>query len=61
VRRPLTFKMRDVKRATKAVLAAGVEVARVQIVKDGTINVIAGRPEKTVQDDETPDDLKKLI
>jgi hypothetical protein len=60
MRRPVAFKKRDVTRATKAVLEAGVEVARVQIEKDGTINVIAGKPEKTIQD-ETPEELKKLI
>jgi len=61
MRRPLTFKKRDVIRATKAVRAAGVEIARVQIETDGTINVIAGRPDKAIQDDETPEDLKELI
>jgi hypothetical protein len=61
MRRASLFRKTDVIRATKAVLAAGVEVARVQIEKDGTINIIAGSPEKSVRDDDTPDDLKDLI
>jgi hypothetical protein len=60
MRRPVAFKKRDVTRATRAVLEAGVEVARVQIEKDGTISVITGKPEKRTQD-ETPEDLRKLI
>jgi hypothetical protein len=39
-RRPCTFRQTDVKRAVKAVRAAGVEVARVQVGKDGTIVVV---------------------
>jgi hypothetical protein len=60
MRRAVTFKKRDVTRATRAVLEAGVEVARVQIEKDGTISVITGKREKRTQD-ETPEDLRKLI
>lgn len=42
-RRPCTFRQTDVKRAVKAVRAAGVEVARVQVGKDGTIVVVPGK------------------
>jgi hypothetical protein len=35
-----TFKQRDVRAAVKAVRAAGVEVARVEIDKDGKIVVV---------------------
>jgi hypothetical protein len=59
MRRPSSFKARDVTRAMRAVVAAGEQVDRVQIEKDGTIHVITGRREKAA--DETPDDLKKLI
>lgn len=43
-RGPLTFKQQDVTRAVRAVVAAGVEVARVEVGKDGKIVVVAGRP-----------------
>jgi hypothetical protein len=60
MRRAVTFRKRDVTRATRAVLEAGVEVARVQIERDGTISVITGKPERTTEG-ETPEDLRKLI
>jgi hypothetical protein len=44
-RGPRIFKQTDVTRAVKAVVAAGVEVARVEVEKDGRIVVIAGKPE----------------
>jgi hypothetical protein len=44
-RRPCLFKERDVTRATKAVLAAGLEIARVEIGKDGAIIVVPDKPE----------------
>jgi hypothetical protein len=43
-----TFKQGDVTKAVKAVVAAGVAVARVEVDKDGRIVVIAG---KSVPDD----------
>jgi hypothetical protein len=46
MRRPCLFKERDVTRATKAVLAAGLEIARVEINKDGVIVVVPGKPEE---------------
>ena len=45
MRRPCLFKERDVTRATKAVLAAGLDVARIEIAKDGAIVVVPGKPE----------------
>jgi hypothetical protein len=39
-----TFRQRDVTRAVKAVVAAGVEVARVEVDKEGRIVVVAGKP-----------------
>jgi hypothetical protein len=41
-RGPCTFKGRDVSRAVKAVQKAGIDVARVEIDKDGKIVVVAG-------------------
>ena len=44
MRRPSHFKKTDVIRATKAVRAAGLEVTRVEINKDGAIAVFSGKP-----------------
>ena len=44
MRRPLIFKKTDVTRATKAVLAAGIGVARVDISRDGVIVVVPDKP-----------------
>lgn len=48
MRRPCLFKERDVTRAAKAVLAAGLDIARVEIAKDGGIVVVPGKPEGQV-------------
>jgi hypothetical protein len=46
MRRPSLFKERDVTRATKAVRAAGLDIARVEIAKDGVIIVVPGKQER---------------
>jgi len=43
-RGPQRFRERDVTRAVKAVVKAGVEVARVEIDTEGRIVVVAGKP-----------------
>jgi hypothetical protein len=43
-RAPCTFKQRDVTAAVKAVTAAGIDVARVEVDKTGRIVIIAGKP-----------------
>jgi hypothetical protein len=43
-RGPCSFTKRDVETAVKAVLAAGCEVARVEIDKSGKIVVLTGNP-----------------
>jgi len=44
MRRPSIFKKTDVTRAAKAVRAAGIEIARVEIEKDGKIIIVPGEP-----------------
>jgi hypothetical protein len=44
-RAPPTFRQQDVTKAVKAVTAAGVHIARIEIAKDGRIVIItAGEP-----------------
>ena len=42
--RASNFKKTDLTRATRAVLAAGLEIARVETEKDGRIIVFSGKP-----------------
>jgi hypothetical protein len=44
-RGPSTFKERDVRAAVRAVKAAGIEVARVEVDTDGKIVIVSGTPE----------------
>jgi hypothetical protein len=39
-----TFKQSDLTRALKGAKAAGLEVARIKIANDGTIEIDAGKP-----------------
>jgi hypothetical protein len=43
-RQPCVFRQRDVTRAVKAVAAAGVAVAKVEVDRDGKIVVVVGEP-----------------
>jgi hypothetical protein len=54
MRRPCLFKERDVTRAAKAVLAAGLPVARIEIAKDGSIVVVPGKPSDVSSDSVNP-------
>ena len=47
MRGPCAFKKRDVTRAAKAVQAAGLDIARVEISKDGAIIVVPSESTKT--------------
>ena len=46
-RGPLTFRQNNVTRMVKAVVAAGVEVLRVEVDKDGKIIVVTSETGKT--------------
>jgi hypothetical protein len=50
----LTFKKRDVKTALEAARDAGLSVARVEINRDGTIVIVAGKPEGDSRTSENP-------
>ena len=50
-RGPCAFKQSDITKAVRAVVAAGIEVARVEVDKAGKIIVVAGEADKT----EAPD------
>jgi hypothetical protein len=50
----LTFRQRDLVRALKGTKAAGLEVSKVEIDKDGRIVVIIGKPEE-------PGDTKEIV
>jgi hypothetical protein len=51
VRAPSTFRQQDVTRAVKAVTAAGVRIARVEIDKTGKITIIVSTPAEAEQHD----------
>lgn len=52
-----TFRQSDVTKALKAAKAAGVEVARVELEKDGKIIIVAGTPSDRPLSNETESDL----
>ena len=49
-RAPSTFRQQDVTRAVKAVTAAGVHIARVEIARDGRIVIVTAEAQPAVQD-----------
>lgn len=58
-RAPSTFRQQDVTRAVKAVAAAGVHIARIEIDKAGKIVIVPGKPQEpaTAQEDELDQEL----
>jgi hypothetical protein len=57
-RRPCTFKQRDVTRAVKAIVAAGVQIERVEVSKDGKIVIVTAKPSESIVED-CPDYLNE--
>ena len=53
-RGPQTFRQRDVTRAVRAVTAAGMSVAKVEVDKAGKIVVIVGEPNKATSESDSP-------
>jgi hypothetical protein len=51
--RAATFKRADLTRATQAVMAAALHVARVEIGKNGTITVVPGKPTEPIQNNQS--------
>jgi ssDNA-binding replication factor A large subunit len=50
-RAPATFRQGDVTRAIRAAVAASVDIARVEIARDGRIVIVTGKAQPAVQDD----------
>jgi hypothetical protein len=57
MRRASKFKKCEITRAAKAVQAAGLEIARVEVSQDGSIIVVPSRPAEETKDNEKPEDL----
>jgi hypothetical protein len=50
-RAPSTFRQQDVTRAIRAAIAAGVDIARIEVAKDGRIVIVTGGVDPAVKDD----------
>jgi hypothetical protein len=61
IRGALTFRQSDVTRAVKAVVAAGVEVVRVEVDRQGRISVIAGKPSGQSGDEPPSNEWDEII
>ena len=60
-RAPSTFRQQDVTKAVKAVTAAGVHIARIEIDKSGKIVIITGGGTPAgVQDDDLDRELEEF-
>jgi hypothetical protein len=45
-RAPSTFRQQDVARAIRAAIAAGVDIARIEVAKDGTIVIVTASQDR---------------
>ena len=52
-RQPCNFRQTDLKRALKGARAAGMEIGRVEINKDGLIVIVPGKPSGVAISEET--------
>lgn len=59
-RTPCTFRQADVTRVLRATLAAGVEVARIEIASDGKIVLVTGQPETPDPKDDLDRELEEF-
>jgi 3-keto-L-gulonate-6-phosphate decarboxylase len=50
-RAPSTFRQQDVTRAIRAAIAGGVDIARIEVAKDGRIVIVTCGAQPAVQDD----------
>jgi hypothetical protein len=60
MRRPSIFRKSDATRAILAVRAAGLEIARVVVGKDGSI-IVVPRMKETMPEIDTSEDLRPLL
>lgn len=51
-RGPQTFKQRDLTKALKGAVAAGLDVKRVEIDRDGKIIIVPGQPDEAAANNE---------
>ena len=52
---PARFRASDLKRAAAGVLAAGIEIARIEVDQQGKIVIIPGTPQKVAESNEWAD------
>lgn len=60
-KRPVPFRQIDVTRALRAARAAGVEISRVEIDRDGNIVIVSGRPGGSPAANETEQALAREL
>jgi len=59
-RAPSLFKQQDVTKAAKGAAKAGVNIARIEIAKDGRIVIISAGAEPSVQNDDLDRELAEF-
>jgi hypothetical protein len=59
-RTPSTFRQQDVTRAIRAAIAAGVDIARVEIARDGRIVIVTAEAQPAARDDDLDRELAEF-